>query len=97
MLNSVIPCLTEIVSVMCAIKGDLVNIPYLWWEERRNAAEHDDVLSFAIWIVALNPSVTTSTVDGVEVVEKRFRDTNGILCLVVNPRMWEATPSDVQL
>ena len=35
-------------------------------------AEHDGVLSVTIWSVALNPSVGTSTVGGVEVVEKRF-------------------------
>ena len=72
MFYSVIPCLTEIVSALFAIKSHLVNIPYLWWEERSDAAEHDGVLSVTIWSVALNPSVGTSTVGGVEVVEKRF-------------------------
>ncbi|KAK2169334.1 hypothetical protein LSH36_11g11008 [Paralvinella palmiformis] len=45
--NGSSPC-QEMVSAMLAIKGDLLNIPYLRWEER-NEAEHDDILSFAIW------------------------------------------------
>ena len=72
MFNSVIPCLTEIVSAMFVIKGDLVNVPYPWWEEWRDVSDHDGILSFTIWIMVLNPSVSTSTVDGFEVVEKRF-------------------------
>jgi len=72
MFNSVIPCITENVGVLFAIKVDLVNIPYMRLEERSDAVEHDGVLSFAIWSMALNPSLSISTVDGVEVVEKRF-------------------------
>ena len=62
----------KIVSALFAINSHLVNIPYMWWEERSDVAEHDGVLSVTIWSVALNPSVGTSTVGGVEVVEKRF-------------------------
>jgi len=40
---------------------------------------HNDVLSFAIWSMALNPFVSSSTVDGVEVVENIGSIPSGVL------------------